>query len=132
MRTPCVHTCCFDQKQHFVFLNLSPIVSLATCCICYRELSSKCQLIHEILLHIERYTLPVTTLWTTEFKNPLDMYLPDHIHIMLQFLIELLEKLELSITSSCAEVAHIQRNRSIVKSNLDFIKPLKTHKCNLE
>ena len=130
MRVLCARACCSDESQHIAFLNLQPVVVLPTCCNCYLEVNERCKLVQELLLYIQKYTLPATTLWSEEFIDPQDMLLPDCMCLIVHFLLHLLEQLEASITSSYAPVVQIQNAVEMINRNLEFIKPLSHHECD--
>ena len=131
-RCLCVRIGCQNRQKHIVFLKLCSIVCLPVCCRCFTGVNKTCNLINDIVLHIERYTLPPYKLWSEEFLNPLDMLLPDCMDLNLQFLQELLEQLEASITSKHEPINIISDANDKLAQNIEFVKRSCHKECIFE
>ena len=124
MKSSCCRTCCSEERQHSIFLNLGSILTIPICCHCYSEIYSRCETINEIVGFLEKLNLQPSSLWVETNSNPKEMHLPEGIQFIIKFLLELLQQLELLLTTSYTSIDQISKYSEIVQCNFNFIRTI--------
>ena len=125
----CVRTFCPEKSRHRIFLHIhGKLLNIPVCCECYSHLKKLSNPIQEVLTCIENVAPSPTTDWTTEEKSLFDMKLPKWVDLMMRYLRDLLDQLEMNVMGSFGDTSHITNTLKTVSKNIDYIG----HSCQKE
>ena len=112
----CARLACREKSYHLCFLHFEIIISIPTCCGCRDEIQRRCDTVNESLYQIRKEIPTPTTIWKDD--DDIEIALPSYLKLIIQYLLEILGQLEMSISSQFTEQQYITEAYDAVEKNL--------------
>lgn len=127
MEEPCYHICCSEPAEHYVFLCLSTVHTVYVCVGCQEKMKEMCNLVYELSVTISSLGVPnPLTQWTC--ATSFHVLKCSSLRLLMKYLLEILEQLEVKISTRWPSYTYIEDTISILNQNLLYVE----HQRNLE